>query len=169
MSADEPQVKPATIRRSLARLAAVQALYQIDLNDTPVEAVLTELRDHGEGEEGFGETDDVLFADVVRGTIANKDDLDALLNGALEPDWSVPRLEVVLRAVLRAGAYELLARQEIPARVVLTEYVDIAHAFFAAREPKLVNGVLDKIARQLRPDELPPRPRVPQADPTASQ
>jgi N utilization substance protein B len=72
----------------------------------------------------------------------------------LAPDWSLPRLEVVLRAVMRAGAYELLARLEVPARVVLNEYVDIAHAFFAGKEPKLVNGVLDRIGHRLRPGEL---------------
>jgi transcription antitermination protein NusB len=146
--------KPGAIKRSLARLAAVQALYQIDLNDAPVETVISELRERGEDEEGFGEADDELFADIVRGTIANRDDLDGMLGEALAPDWSLPRLEAVLRAVLRAGAYELLARLEVPARVVLNEYVDLAHAFFAAKEPKLVNGVLDRIAHRLRPEEL---------------
>ncbi len=162
MSAEEPRAASGTIRRSLARLAAVQALYQIDLNDAPVEAVIAELRERGEDEEGFGEADDALFADIVHGAVANRDDLDALLNEALAPDWTVPRLEAVLRAVLRGGAYELLARLEIPARVVINEYVDIAHAFFSGKEPKLVNGVLDSVGHKLRPDELdgeaaPPR------------
>jgi N utilization substance protein B len=154
MSGDEPQRKPGTIKRSLARLAAVQALYQIDLNDAPAETVIAELREHGADEEGFGEADNALLGDIVRGVIANRDDLDGMLNEALAPDWHLPRLEAVLRAVLRGGAYELLARLEIPARVVLNEYVDIAHAFFAGKEPKLVNGVLDRVARRLRPDEL---------------
>ena len=157
MNAPEPPPKPGTIKRSLARLAAVQALYQIDLNDAPVETVLEELRDRGADEEGFGEADDELFADIVQGCLANRDDLDGMLNTALEPDWTLARLEVVLRAVLRAGAYELLARQEIPARVVLNEYVDLAHAFFAAKEPSLVNAVLDRVARRLRPEELSDR------------
>jgi N utilization substance protein B len=138
----------------LARLAAVQAVYQIDLNDAPVETVITELRERGEDEEGFGEADDALFADIVRGVITNRDDLEGILNEALAPDWVLRRLEVVLRAVLRAGAYELMARLEIPARVVLNEYVDIAHAFFAGKEPGLVNGVLDRVAHRLRPDEF---------------
>jgi N utilization substance protein B len=154
MSADAPGGRAGTVKRSLARLAAVQALYQIDLNDAPAEAVIAELRERGEDEEGFGEADDVLFADIVRGAIANRDDLDGLLNVALAPDWTLVRLEAVLRAVLRAGAYELLARLEIPARVVLNEYVDIAHAFFSGKEPKLVNGVLDHVGHRLRPDEL---------------
>jgi N utilization substance protein B len=154
VSAGERRVAPGTIRRSLARLAAVQALYQIDLNDAAPNTVIEELRERGEDEEGFGEADDDLFTDIVRGTIANRDDLDALLNEMLAPDWSVARLEVVLRAVLRAGAYELLARLEIPARVVLNEYLDIAHAFFSQKEPRLVNGVLDRIAHRLRRSEF---------------
>jgi transcription antitermination protein NusB len=153
MSADEPG-RAGTIRRSLARLAAVQALYRIDLNDAPAETVIAELRERGEDEDGFGEADDALFADIVRGAIADRDDLDGLLNEALAPDWVLARLEAVLRAVLRAGAYELLARLEIPARVVLNEYVEIAHAFFSGKEPKLVNGVLDGVAHRLRPDEF---------------
>jgi N utilization substance protein B len=154
VSEERPRAKAGTIKRSLARLAAVQALYQIDLNDAPVETVLAELRERGGDEEGFGAADDTLFADIVRGAIANRDDLDGMLNEALAPDWVVPRLEAVLRAVLRGGAYELLARLEIPARVVLNEYVDIAHAFFAGKEPRLVNGVLDRVAHRLRPEEL---------------
>jgi transcription antitermination protein NusB len=154
MSGGAPRGTGGTIRRSLARLAAVQALYQIDLSDAPPETVITELRERGEDEEGFGEADDTLFTDIVRGVIASGDDLDAMLDEALTPDWTLARLEAVLRAVLRAGAYELLARLEIPARVVLNEYVDIAHAFFSGKEPKLVNGVLDRVGHKLRPDEL---------------
>ena len=154
MSAEQPRGNAGTVKRSLARLAAVQALYQIDLTDAPAESVIAELRERGEDEEGFGEADDELLVDIVRGAIANRDDLDALLDEMLTPDWSLARLEAVLRAVLRAGAYELLARIEIPARVVLNEYVDIAHAFFSGKEPKLVNGVLDRVGRRLRPDEL---------------
>lgn len=153
MSADEPRAA-ATIRRSRARLAAVQALYQLDLSDVPAETVIAELRERGQDEEGLGDADDALFTDIVNGVVANRDQLDGLLMEMLAPDWNVPRLEVVLRAVLRAGAYELLARLEVPARVVLNEYVDIAHAFFAGKEPKLVNGVLDRIGRRLRPGEL---------------
>ena len=154
MSPGQPRGTGGMIRRSLARLAAVQALYQIDLSDAPLETVIAELQERGDDEEGFGEADDALFADIVRGVSANRDDLDAMLDEALAPDWTLARLEAVLRAVLRAGAYELMARLEIPARVVLNEYVDIAHAFFAGKEPKLVNGVLDRVGRRLRPDEL---------------
>jgi transcription antitermination protein NusB len=154
MSADAPRAKSGTVRRSRARLAAVQALYQIDLGGAAVETVIGEMRERGGEDEGFGEADDALFADIVRGTMAHQGDLDGVLDDALAPDWNLPRLEMVLRAVLRAGAYELLARHEIPARVVLNEYVDLAHAFFAGKEPRLVNGVLDRVAHRLRPDEL---------------
>ncbi len=153
MSADEPRAA-ATIKRSRARLAAVQALYQLDLSDAPAETVIAELRERGHDEEGLGDADDALFTDIVHGVVDNRDKLDGLLKEMLAPDWNLPRLEVVLRAVMRAGAYELLARLEVPARVVLNEYVDIAHAFFAGKEPKLVNAVLDRIGRRLRPGEL---------------
>ncbi|HXE17347.1 MAG TPA: transcription antitermination factor NusB [Stellaceae bacterium] len=151
---DEPRQAAGTIGRSRARLAAVQALYQIDINEMPVEDVIEQLRARGDDEEGFGDADDWLLADIVRGTVANRDDLDSLLDEMLAPGWTLARLETVLRAVLRAGAYELLARLEVPARVAINEYVDIAHAFFAGKEPGLVNGVLDRVGRRLRPGEL---------------
>jgi transcription antitermination protein NusB len=154
MMGDDRGANAGTVRRSRARLAAVQALYQIELGGAAPDIVIAELRERGAGEEGFGEADDALFVDLVRGAMTHQGGLDGLLSDALAPDWTLPRLEVVLRAVLRAGAYELLARQEIPARVVLNEYVDIAHAFFAGKEPGLVNGALDRVARRLRPGEL---------------
>jgi N utilization substance protein B len=154
MNSEPPRAKPGTVKRSRARLAAMQALYQIDLGGGAVDTVIAELRERGGEEEGFGEADDALFVDIVRGAIARRGELDPALNDALAPDWTLGRLEAVLRAVLRAGAYELMARLEIPARVVLNEYVDLAHAFFAGKEPGLVNGVLDRLAHRLRPDEL---------------
>jgi len=153
MSADEPRAA-ATIKRSRARLAAVQALYQLDLSDVSAQTVIAELRERGRDEEGLGDADDALLADIVEGVVANRARLDGMLEETLAPDWSLPRLEVILRAVLRAGAYELFARLEVPARVVLNEYVDIAHAFFAGKEPRLVNGVLDRVGHRLRPGEL---------------
>ncbi|MGH6988726.1 MAG: transcription antitermination factor NusB [Stellaceae bacterium] len=154
MNAAPPAAKSGTVKRSRARLAAVQALYQIDLGGAAVDTVIAELRERGGDEEGFGEADDALFVDIVRGVMAHRHDFDPALEEALAPDWNLRRLEVVLRAVLRAGAYELSARLEIPVRVVLNEYVDIAHAFFSGKEPRLVNGVLDRLAHRLRPHEL---------------
>ena len=107
----------------------------------------------GEGEaEGEGEGnafDAALFADIVRGAMKRQSELDAAISAALTPDWPIERLEAVLRAILRAGAYELTARPDVPVPVVISEYLDIGHAFFAGKEPGLINGVLDKLARTL--------------------
>jgi N utilization substance protein B len=145
-------------KRSAARLAAVQALYQIDLTGEPVAAVIAEFVKHRLGREidgeNYGEADASLFTDIVRGVVDRQTDLDRIIGAALTPEWPLERLEVILRAILRAGAYELFARPDVPARVIISEYLDIAHAFFAGKEPGLVNGVLDRLARTLRPDEL---------------
>jgi N utilization substance protein B len=149
---------PAGRRRTAARLAAVQALYQIELNGGSVDAVVGEFVRHRLGSEGegenFGEVDQTLFGDVVRGTMARRAELDTMISSALTADWPLDRLEVILRAILRVGAYELFARPDVPARVVISEYLDISHAFFAGKEPGLVNGVLDRLARTLRPEEV---------------
>lgn len=148
-------------RRSVARLAAVQALYQIDLAAEPVTAVIAEFVKHRLGRdidgENYGEADGTLFSDIVEGATARRVDLDRMISGSLTPDWPLERLEVTLRAILRAGAFELLVRRDVPARVVINEYLDIAHAFFSGKEPGLVNGVLDRLARVLRPDDLQER------------
>lgn len=160
MSGDAPSPRSPTAlrRRSVARLAAVQALYQIDLSGAPPVSVIAEFQKHRLGREqdgeNYGEADEALFADIVNGVIARKADVDSTLSGALTADWPLERLETVLRAVLRAGAYELLVRSDVPARVAISEYLDIAHAFFSGKEPGLVNGVLDRIAHVLRPSDL---------------
>ena len=159
MTGDSPPRPPAPLRRrSAARLAAVQALYQIDLGGAAPEAVIAEFRVHRFGREldgeNYGEADTALFAEIVKGVVARQAELDRALAGALTPEWPLERLETVLRAILRAGAFELLALGDIPARVVISEYLDIAHAFFAGKEPGLVNGVLDHIAHRLRPGDL---------------
>jgi transcription antitermination protein NusB len=144
-------------RRTAARLAAVQALYQIELTGASPANAVGEYLKHplgtGEGED-FGAADENLFADLVEGTCARREELDRHIAAALTADWPLERLEIILRAILRAGAYELLARPEVPARVAISEYLDIAHAFFAGKEPGLVNGVLDRLARTLRPEGL---------------
>jgi transcription antitermination protein NusB len=151
-------------RRRNARLAAVQALYQIELSETPadapdrVERVIREFARYRLGQdidgEQVGEADETLFADIVRGAAARRADVDAVIVRALTPDWPIERLETILRAILRAGAYELLARADVPARVVISEYLEAAHAFFSGKEPALVNGVLDRLGRLLRETEL---------------
>jgi len=145
-------------RRTAARLAAVQALYQIELTGTSAEGVIAEFVHHRIGRDGeemrFGEADPAFFAALVRGADARRGELDELIAGALTPDWPLERLETVLRAILRAGAYELVATADVPAAVIISEYLDIGHAFFAGKEPGLVNGVLDRLARTVRPPEM---------------
>jgi transcription antitermination protein NusB len=145
-------------RRGLARLAAVQALYQIELTSADPGAVVGEFLSHRLGREidgdQYAEADRGFFADLVNGCSERRTDVDGIVASALPPDWPLPRLESVLRAILRAGCFELLARTDVPARVVINEYVEIAHAFFSGKEPGMVNGVLDRVARTLREAEL---------------
>jgi N utilization substance protein B len=119
--------------------------------------VVAEFVKHRLGQEIDGDTygpaDEALFREVTAGTLAAQAELDELLRGVLTPEWPVERLESVLRAILRAAAFELAKSIAVPARVVITEYVDIAHAFFAGKEPGLANGVLDRLARAQRPAE----------------
>ncbi|HSK41069.1 MAG TPA: transcription antitermination factor NusB [Arenibaculum sp.] len=148
----------AKARRKAARLAAVQALYQVDLAGTNPETVLGEFIKHRIGQEIDGEryvaADPQLFADILRGTSARREEIDRILGGSLDPQWPVERLELLLRAMLRAGAFELLAHSDTHARILISEYVDVGRAFFAGREPGMINGVLDRIARTLRPGEV---------------
>lgn len=144
--------------RRAARMAAVQALYQMELGGGNADQVISEFHRHRLGKEiegqSFGEADRELFAELVRGVAVGVVDLDSIIAACLSEEWKVERLEAVLRAILRAGAYELTERHDVPPRVVITEYVDLADAFFAGKEPALVNGVLDCVARAIRPEEL---------------
>ncbi len=146
-------------KRGLARLAAVQALYQIELTGAEAGTVVSEFLAHRLGREidgdQYAEADRDFFADLVKGCSERSTDIDGIVAASLPPDWPLARLESVLRAILRAGTYELLARSDVPARVAINEYVEIAHAFFSGKEPGMVNGVLDRIARGLRETELP--------------
>lgn len=136
--------------RRTARLNAVQALYQIDMVKADVEPVIDEFITHRLPAEG----DRPLFVRIVGGVKDRAKEIDHMIGQSLSEGWQLDRLETVLRAVLRAGVYELLAETAVPPRVVINEYVEIAHAFFSGREPAMVNGVLDKLARVLRADEL---------------
>jgi transcription antitermination protein NusB len=144
--------------RSTARLAAVQALYQLELSGGDPEQVITEFYGHRLDEVVDGvalvKPDPALFSDLVRGVAQHRRDLDDMIAAVLVEDWTIERLETLLACILRAGAHELADRPDTPARVVISEYVDLADAFYAEKETGLVNGVLDRLARELRPSEL---------------
>ncbi len=144
--------------RSAARMATIQALYQIELSGAAPEAVLREFLEQRLEEELDGLTlskaDRVLFGALLQGVSAETEALDDMLSAVLAEDWPVERLEILLRAILRAGAYELGFRPDIPARVSITQYVNLAGAFFEGKEPGMANGVLDRLARSLRPEEF---------------
>lgn len=144
--------------RRAARIAAVQALYQIAFTDRTVEEVLDEFGrwrlDGGATGDELPPADRALFDRLVRGAVARIDDLDGLIRPLLSAGWSPERLDPVVRAILRAAVWELLGEPETPARVVIDEYVSVARAFFDDREPAFVNSVLDGLARDLRAAEL---------------
>jgi N utilization substance protein B len=145
-------------RRGAARLAAVQALYQMDVAATPLNEILGQFEAHWLGREVEGEeylpAEAAFFRDVVKGVVAEQRKLDPMIDAALEKSWPLKRIEAVLRAILRAGAYELDCKKDVPARVVVSEYVDVAHAFVDREETGMINAVLDQLARQLRTDEF---------------
>lgn len=162
MSKPEPKGTPAQ-RRSAARLAAVQALYEMEVAGAAVDPVLKEFmaRRWGvpseNGDEVLCEPDNTLMIEIVRGVTGRMGELDEMIEPALSNDWTVARLEVLLRAILRSGVFELVGLKDVPPRVIISEYMDVAHAFFTQKEPSLVNGVLDKIARVVRASEMEAR------------
>ncbi len=145
-------------RRGAARLAAVQALYQMDIAGAGINDIFAEFESHWLGNEVEGDTylpaEAAFFRDVVAGVVRDQNKLDLLLDEALSKGWPLKRIDAILRAVLRAGAYELDHRKDGPARVVIKEYVDVAYAFVEGEETGLVNAVLDQIARQFRASEF---------------
>lgn len=150
--------RPAN-QRGAARLAAVQALYQLDIAGAMLSDVLAEFESFRLGAELDGEqyreADATYFREIVTGVVRDQRDLDPMVHGALTAGWPLQRLDATLRAILRAGAWELAARSDVPGRVVVSEYVDIARAFFDADLAGMVNAVLDGLARKLRPGEFP--------------
>lgn len=149
-------------RRSAARLAAVQALYQMEMSGASPESALCEQEQRAQQPEADLATlvkpDPGFLGDIVHGVDRRREELDRTISAVLSDSWPLARLEAVLRAILRAGAWELLARPDIDAAVVITEYVRVAEAFFDGGEPKLVNGVLDRLAATLRKPEETGRP-----------
>ena len=157
MSAADRDERKAN-RRGAARLAAVQALYQMDIAVTGLNDILAEFESHGLGGEVEGDkylpAEAAFFKDVVAGVVRDQGKLDPLIDDALSKGWPLKRIDAILRAVLRAGSYELEHRKDVPARVVVSEYVDVANAFVDGDETGMVNAVLDQIARQFRADEF---------------
>ena len=143
-----------SLSRSAARLAAVQALYQQEMEKTPLRVLLHEFHQHRLGAtiDGveYAEAEVDFFDDLVRGADARRIELDELIAGRLAEGWSLARLDKPMKAILRAGAYELVARADVPAASVISEYVDVAKAFYDARETGFVNGLLDAIAKEVR-------------------
>jgi N utilization substance protein B len=140
--------------RSAARLAAVQALYQMDMEEIGVAPLLHQFHEHRLGAtiEGatYAEAEQSFFDDVVRGVDARRVEIDGLVSERLAKGWSLERLDRPMRAILRAGAYELLARRDVPTATVISEYVDVAHAFYDKKESGFVNGLLDAVAKDAR-------------------
>lgn len=140
--------------RAAARLAAVQALYQHEMEETPLVQLLDEFHIHRLGAEieemQFAPAEAAFFDDVVKGVLVRRDEIDSLVTSKLAEGWSLGRLDKTMLQILRAGAYELMARADVPVGTAISEYVDVAHAFFDAREAKFVNGVLDAVAKAVR-------------------
>ncbi|WP_261293140.1 transcription antitermination factor NusB [Sphingomonas hylomeconis] len=148
------RTKARSQARAASRLAAVQALYQQDMEGTPVPTLLHEFHNHRLGatieDAEYAEAEIDFFDDIVKGATARRDEIDVAIAAKLSSGWTLARLDKSMRAILRAGCYELLARADVPVGTVITEYVDVAHAFFDKREAGFVNGLLDAIAKDVR-------------------
>ena len=144
--------------RGSARLAAVQALYQMDLVQSDAGAVINQFIRHHFGHEiegsYFDRADEPFFKDIVLGVVREQLDIDPLIGRHLAEGWRLSRIDSILRAILRAATYELKDRRDIPFKVIINEYVDIAHAFFGGDEPGVVNGILDSVAKATRPGDF---------------
>jgi len=160
MEGEKPEAEGERVKppRSLARLAAVQALYQMDMAQTDLNDVITEFISHrfaGEvGKDNYPNADRRFFSKLVRGVVERQLEIDPMIDQQLAEGWRLQRIDSILRAILRSGAFELLAMADVPGRVVINEYVDVSRAFLDSDDPKVVNGVLDALARRIRVDEF---------------
>jgi N utilization substance protein B len=145
---------PRAQSRSAARLAAVQALYQQEMEGTPLARLLDEFHQHRLGKTiedvEYADAEVAFFDDLVRGVDARREEIDTRITARLSPGWNLARLDRPMRAILRAGTYELMARADVPTASVITEYVDVADAFYDKRETGFVNGLLDSVAKDVR-------------------
>ena len=163
--------KPVAAGRRAARLAAIQALYQMELTGLDAETVVEEFATYRFGREpeltALGEPDEAFFADIVRGVPHHQAEIDAAITQCLASDWRLSRVDSILRAILRAGAYELIGRGDVPVKVVIDEYVELSHAFFFDEESAFVNAALDRLARRKRAAEFGEPP--PEDEPRGQQ
>ena len=147
-------MNPRTKARAAARLNAVQALYQLEMEGTPLAMLLDKFHQHRLGAEIEGDhyaaAEVAFFDDVVKGVAARRDEIDALLSEKLAEGWNLTRLDKTMLQILRAGSWELMARADVPTATAISEYVDVAHAFFEKREANFVNGLLDAVAKAVR-------------------
>lgn len=153
----EKSTKPDALKRRAARLAAVQALYQMEQSGEDADSVVEEFIRHRFGIEqeiSPGEPDEAFFSDVVRGVPLRQEEIDGAISASLAANWRLSRIDSILRGILRAAAFELIGRPDVPARVVIDEYVGLANAFFAGEEPAFVNAALDAMARRSRAAEF---------------
>jgi N utilization substance protein B len=145
---------PKSQARSVARLAAVQALYQQQMENTALTRLLDEFHMHRLGkeieEDQYADAEVDFFDDIVTGVDARRDEIDELLQSKLADGWKISRLDKTMVQILRCGTYELLARADISKKIVISEYIDVAHAFFDDKEAKFVNGVLDSVGKAVR-------------------
>ena len=154
MTRSTPRTAARSKARAAARLAAVQALYQHEMEATPLAQLLHEFHQHRLGatieDAEYAEADVDFFDDIVKGALARLHEIDTAIAARLAAGWSLDRLDKPMKAILRAGTYELIARADVPVATAITEYVDVAHAFYERRETGFVNGLLDAIARDAR-------------------
>jgi transcription antitermination protein NusB len=140
--------------RSATRLAAIQALYALEVSGSEIDRVLADFVERrwtsSDGLSVSSRPDESFLRALVEGVVARGPEIDVAIEGALTGGWTLSRLEILLRAILRAGAFELCAQPDVPTKVIINEYLEIAHAFFAGKEPSLVNAVLDRLAGRFR-------------------
>ena len=154
---DKSLDKPVN-KRGAARLAAVQALYQMELSGATLPEIVAEYEETRLGSDIDGDqylaAVSAYFRGLIAGVVGDQKTIDPEINDALTPDWPLSRIDITLRSVLRCGTFELQKRKDVPARVIINEYVNVAKAFFEIDEPRMVNGVLDRLARKNREDEV---------------
>lgn len=149
---------PSAVRRSAARLASVQALYQMDIASTDIKDIVQEFTlyrfNREEEDEDNVKPDTTFFAELLQGVVRRQREIDPVVDEQLAAGWRLVRIDSILRAILRAALFELMERPDVPVKVVISEYIDVAHAFFHEDEPRVVNAILHNLAERYRPGEM---------------